>query len=240
MLQQGGIYPQARPLEIVRLYASFFRDPMDPAALLGQVGLGGVRRPYRVLSGGERQRLGLALALVGRPEVAILDEPTAGMDPAAKASTRAMIAGLRADGVTILLTTHDLADAETVADRVAIMDQGRLVALGSPDELTSGGRPIVRFRLARPLTPGERTGLEAALGMTPIPDESAAVRATAVHGEPEAATRFRLDVTEPSPNMVVRLATWCAVQGMPLVELRVGSQSLEERYLELVGEGARQ
>ncbi len=142
MLQGGGIYPQATPREILRLYARFYRDPLDPDALL--------ERPawptspttrYKVLSGGQRQRLGLALALVGRPELVILDEPTAGMDPAAKASTRATITGLRDGGVTVLLTTHELADVELLADAIAIIDRGRIVASGTAAELAAGAEP---------------------------------------------------------------------------------------------------
>ncbi len=90
---------------------------------------------YRRLSGGERQRLGLALALVGRPEVVVLDEPTAGMDPEARVTTRAIIEDLRAGGAAILLTSHDLTDVERLADRICILDGGRIVASGTPAEL---------------------------------------------------------------------------------------------------------
>ena len=148
MLQAGGIYPQARPAEILRLYARFYRDPLDPDALLDQAGLtDSARVPYRVLSGGQRQRLGLALAIVGRPELVLLDEPTAGLDPAAKAATRDLIASLRDAGVSVLLTTHELADAERLADRIAIVDRGRIVAEGRPAELTlAAARLRVRLR----------------------------------------------------------------------------------------------
>src|SRR6185295_8379756 len=121
------------------------------------------RTRYRRLSGGERQRVGLALALVGRPEVAILDEPTAGMDVEARAATRDLLAGLRDDGVAILLTSHDLADVERLADRIAVIDRGRLVAIGSPAELTSASAPVLRFRLAAPLDEPDRVALAARL-----------------------------------------------------------------------------
>ena len=111
-------------------------DPLDPAALLWDLGLEAVARtPYRRLSGGERQRLALAVALIGRPEVLVLDEPTAGMDPEARAITRERIDGLRRDGVAILLTSHDLVDVERLADRVVIIVDGRAVAGGTPAEL---------------------------------------------------------------------------------------------------------
>ena len=142
MLQAGGVYPQARPREILRLFARFHAAPRDPDELLDVVGLSDVATTrYKVLSGGQKQRLGLALALVGRPELVVLDEPTAGMDPAAKVATRTLIGELRAAGVTVLLTTHDLADVERLADRLALIDRGRLVALGSPAELSAGAMP---------------------------------------------------------------------------------------------------
>ncbi|MBF6605058.1 MAG: ABC transporter ATP-binding protein [Chloroflexi bacterium] len=226
MLQGGGIYPQARPLEILRLHARFFGTPHDPAELLDLVGLRhAARTRYRVLSGGERQRLGLALALVGRPELLFLDEPTAGMDPAAKAATRALIGDLRTAGVTILLTTHELADIERLADRVAIIDRGRLVALGSPAELTAGAAPSVRLRLDRPPTPGAIAALAASIG------ERFEGGRVAVDG----ASGLRVVGVPPSPAVVERIAVACRARDLLIVELRTSAGSLEERYLELVG-----
>lgn len=131
MLQGGGFDLRARPAETVRQYAGFHHDPRDPDQLLDLVGLRTVAgTPYRRLSGGERQRLGLAVAIVGRPEVLLLDEPTAGMDPEARAITRELVAALRAEGIAILLTSHDLVDVERLADRVAVLVDGRIVAQG--------------------------------------------------------------------------------------------------------------
>jgi ABC-2 type transport system ATP-binding protein len=225
MLQAGGVYPQARPREILRLYARFHAAPRDPDELLDLVGLRGVATTrYKVLSGGEKQRLGLALALVGRPELVILDEPTAGMDPAAKATTRALIGELRAAGVTVLLTTHDLADVERLADRVALIDRGRLVALGSPAELTAGASPRLRFRLARPLPDTDRVALVADLaGGRP-----------AVTLLDEGGARYRLDGCPPDPAVIARLAAWCARRGALILELGTSGGSLEDRYLELL------
>ena len=132
MLQDGGFDIRARPGETLRQYAAFYADPLDPDTLLEQVGLTAVERtPYRRLSGGERQRLALAVALVGRPDLVVLDEPTAGMDPEARAVTRDLIAGLRIAGATILLTSHDLVDVERLADRVVVIAAGRVVAAGT-------------------------------------------------------------------------------------------------------------
>ena len=124
MLQGGGFDPRTRPRETLIQYGRFHRDPRDPDELLALVGLGAVAKtPYKRLSGGEKQRLSLAVALVGRPEVAILDEPTAGMDPEARAVTRVIVADLRASGVAVLLTSHDLTDVERLADRICILDR---------------------------------------------------------------------------------------------------------------------
>src|SRR5215510_4446795 len=139
MLQEGGIHPGLRPPEVVRHAAAFYREPLDGRALLERLGLAGrERRTYRQLSGGEQKRLALAAALVGRPQVAFLDEPTAGVDPAGRQVIRQVIADLRRDGVTVLLTTHDLDEAERIADRVVIVTEGRLVAAGPLEDLVRG------------------------------------------------------------------------------------------------------
>jgi ABC-2 type transport system ATP-binding protein len=230
MLQGGGIYPQARPLELIRLFARFYRDPLDPIALLERVGLTeAATTRYKVLSGGQRQRLGLALALVGRPELAILDEPTAGMDPAAKASTRELIGSLRDDGVSVLLTTHELTDVERLADRIAIMDRGRIVARGTLAELAAGAAPRLRFSLSSRVAEADRVGLEGRLGAIGPND-------TATHlVEDDGVGRYRLDGTDPTPEVVAALASWTAEHGLLIVDLRTGGASLEERYLELTG-----
>ncbi len=140
MLQDGGVDRRARPRETLEQYAAFHAGPRDPDELLRLLGLETVARTaYRRLSGGERQRLGLAMALVGRPEVVILDEPTAGMDPEARAATRRIIGELRADGAAILMTSHDLVDVERLADRIAVLVDGRIVATGTPASLMAGG-----------------------------------------------------------------------------------------------------
>ena len=159
MLQSGGIDLRARPRETIVQYARFHDEPRDPDELLDVLGLRTVAStPFRRLSGGERQRLGLALALVGRPEVLILDEPTAGMDPEARAVVRELIAEQRAAGVAILLTSHDLVDVERLADRIIVLVAGRVAASGTSAELASGLRPRLRFRIDRALETGELEG----------------------------------------------------------------------------------
>jgi ABC-2 type transport system ATP-binding protein len=226
MLQDGGIDPRTTPREALRLYASLFRDPEDPDRLLELVDLGrAAKTRYRRLSGGEKQRLGLALALVGRPELLVLDEPTAGMDPAAKQATRERIAALRAAGTTILLTTHELGDVERLADHVAVLDGGRIVAGGTPAELTGAGAPRVRFRLDRVVDAADVATLQAILG------GGAQVVASGAGSSYEVRGRS----APPDPQLVAALAAWCEARGLLLTELRLGAASLEERYLELVG-----
>jgi ABC-2 type transport system ATP-binding protein len=225
MLQGGGLDPRSTPRDLLRLYARFHDGGLDPDELLVTVGLATVAETsVRRLSGGERQRLALAIALVGGPEVLLLDEPTAGMDPEARRSTRALIAGLRAEGRAILLTTHDLGDVERLADRVAILDGGRVVAEGTPAALAAGTVPRLRFRLPRRLDAGETAALAAEL------------QASVVAEPGEHAGAYRVDGRTPDPGLIAALAAWCAVAGIQLEELRTSSATLEERYLELTGD----
>jgi ABC-2 type transport system ATP-binding protein len=233
MLQEGGIDNRSTPREVLRLYARFYRDPENPDHLLEAVDLArAATTRYRRLSGGEKQRLSLAISLLGRPELLVLDEPTAGMDPAAKQATRERIAGLRAAGTTILLTTHELGDVERLADQVAVLDRGRIVAHGTPAELTGAGAPRVRFRLSASLADGDAAALVAA-AIGGDAQEARVVDAGAGH-------HYELEglADAPDPAMVARLAGWCADRGLLITELRLGAASLEERYLELVGADA--
>ncbi len=232
MLQEGGVDPRARPLEVLRLYAAFYRDPRDPGEVLDLVGLrdaAGTR--YRRLSGGEKQRLALGLAMIGRPELLLLDEPTAGMDPAARNVTRALIGDLRRAGATILLTTHDLGDVERLADRVAILDRGRIVALGTPAELTGGMAPSLRLRLAAPPDPAQLEAIRlAAMGAAPQ---------ASLAGDPaEGPSSLRVLGALPGPALIAAIAGACATAGAQIVELRTSGGTLEERYLELTGDAA--
>jgi len=225
MLQKGGVYPTLGPAQVLHLFAAYYDDPEDPDALLDQVGLGHVRRtPWRRLSGGEQQRLSLALALIGRPEVLFLDEPTAGVDPEGRIVVRDLVAAQRDKGLCVLLTTHELGEAERLADRVVIVDKGRLLAEGSPAELASGTSDgSVRFST----DPGIDTGaLAAAVG----PGAS-------VTEERPGAYRLRLPAGTDTPPVVAALAGWLAEHDLSLGDLRTG-QSLEEAYLAITGSRA--
>jgi ABC-2 type transport system ATP-binding protein len=230
MLQDGGLDPRSSPRDVLRLYARFFEGGRDPDALLDVVGLRDVARTrVRRLSGGERQRLSLALALVGEPEVLILDEPTAGMDPEAKRNTRGLIAELRARGRAILLTTHDLADVERLADRVVILHGGRVVAEGTPTSLAGGGEPRVRFRLAEPVSEKDLEALAPWL-------RRAAPDAAVVALPSEGRAAFLVEGAAASPALVAAVAWWAADRSISIVELQAGTATLEDRYLELTGD----
>ncbi|MFL5710460.1 MAG: ABC transporter ATP-binding protein [Chloroflexota bacterium] len=229
MLQGGGIDPRARPRETIVQYGRFHDDARDAGELLDLVGLTSVAETrYRLLSGGERQRLGLALALVGRPELLVLDEPTAGMDPEARAATRAIIQAEREAGAAILLTSHDLTDVERLADRIVIIDEGRVVASGTPDELRARTARTLRFRLDRTLLETERAALEAAL-VVGRPGLS-----VAAEGDD---ARYRLDGTIPDASLISALAGWCARADCLIAELRTSGGSLEDVYLDLIAAG---
>jgi ABC-2 type transport system ATP-binding protein len=221
MLQAGGIDLRARPAESLHQYASFHVDPLDSEALLDELGLrDAAATPFRRLSGGERQRLGFALALVGRPDVLILDEPTAGMDPEARAVVRARIATERETGTAVLVTSHELIDVERLADRIVVLVAGRIAGAGTPAELTAGLRPRLRFRLDVALDEPSFHSLSSTLG--------AAVRAT------EDTAHYEIDGTEPTPRLMAALAAWCDDAGRLIVESRAVGGSLEDAYFDLV------
>jgi ABC-2 type transport system ATP-binding protein len=216
MLQDGGVYPGIRPVEALELHAAFYADPADPAELLERVGLTHVRRStWRHMSGGEQQRLSLALALVGKPRVAFLDEPTAGVDVQGRQLIRSTVRELAHDGVCVVLTTHDLDEAEKVSDRVVIIDRGHLITVGTPDQLmAAGGSREIRF--------GAPPGIDtAALGK---------VMLAAVH---EMSPGEYLVETDPSPSNIATLTSWLAEKDLPLADIRAGRQTLEDVFLRM-------
>jgi ABC-2 type transport system ATP-binding protein len=221
MLQDGGLPGAARVGDLLRLVAALHARPHPPAELLELLGLEGVSRtPVRRLSGGQRQRVALAVALVGRPEVAFLDEPTAGLDPQARLRAWELVRALRADGVCVVLTTHLLDEAERLADHVVLMNGGRVVASGTPLELTSGGGDTLSFDA----TPGlDLTGLATVL--------PAGVNAS----EPRPG-RYVVGSSPGSsldPGAVAAVTAWCAERGVMPAGLSLGRRSLEDVFHEL-------
>ncbi|MDQ3809750.1 MAG: ABC transporter ATP-binding protein [Chloroflexota bacterium] len=218
MLQQGGLFPQITPGEALRLFAAFYPQPEDPMRLLELLDLSRVAGTrFRHLSGGQKQRLSLGLAIVGRPELVFLDEPTAAMDPQARHGTWQIIASLRDRGTTVLLTTHFMDEAEHLADRVAIMQRGRLIALDTPSALRQAGAGELRFVLSSPVAEVELAGaLDVSLDL--------------VRREQNGA--YVLQVP-PSPALVARLAAWLAERDVLLTDLRAGSRTLEQAFLAL-------
>jgi ABC-2 type transport system ATP-binding protein len=224
MLQSGGIPTAARAAEYLRAMASFHAHPIDPAVLLDRLGLNGCgRTPFRRLSGGQQQRLSLAAAVIGRPELVFLDEPTAGLDPQARHATWDLISGLRTSGGSVILTTHYMEEAERLADQVAIVDHGRLVAAGTPTQLT-GTAGQLRFR-AEP-------GLDTDSLLAALPPGSAAKESPAGYYVVEVHDRG-------DPQLVASVTAWCAEHGVLAQSLRIESRTLEDVFLELTGRELR-
>jgi ABC-2 type transport system ATP-binding protein len=221
MLQNGGVYPMLGPRQVIDLFSHYYPEPLATDALLDLVALRPVAAtPWRHLSGGEKQRLSLALALIGRPKVAFLDEPTAGVDPEGRLAIRSVVGELRSQGVCVLLTTHELTEAEKMADRIVILSAGRVVLEGTPQGLTAATSSGLTFGAP----PGLDTGaLAAALGSGASVSEG-------------APGRYRVDGVS-GPATTATLATWLAARNATLTDLAAG-RTLEEVYFEAVGAAA--
>ena len=224
MPQTGGTYPGLRAGEVLRLFASYSREPLDPADLLDRLGLGGVERTaVRRLSGGQAQRLSRAMAVVGRPELVFLDEPTAGQDPQARLATWDLIESLRRDGATVVLTTHLMDEAERLADDVVIVDAGRVVAAGTVQDLTrTGATGQLRWR-ARP-------GLDLDQLLLALPEGTSAKESPAGQYLVEGVI---------DPQLLASVTSWCAGHGVLAEDLRLERRTLEDVFLELTGRELR-
>ena len=224
MLQGGGGYPAARAAEMLNLVAAYAADPLDPQWLLDTLGLAeAAKTTYRRLSGGQQQRLALACAIVGRPELVFLDEPTAGMDAHARLVVWELIDALRRDGVTVVLTTHQLKEAEELADQILIIDHGSAVASGTPSELMrSGAEDQLRFTAPRRL---DLSLLRAALpeGYT-VSEQSAG----------EYLVEGTID-----PQVLATVTAWCARLNILATDMRVEQRSLEDVFLDVTGKELR-
>jgi ABC-2 type transport system ATP-binding protein len=224
MLQGGGGYPAARAGEMLNLVAAYAANPLDPKWLMDTLGLTDVARTtYRRLSGGQQQRLALACALIGRPELVFLDEPTAGLDAHARLVVWELIDALRRDGVTVVLTTHQLTEAEELADRLVIIDRGVAVATGTPAEIMrNGAENQLRFTAPRLL---DLSLLSAAL-----PEGYKATEASAGQYLVEGPI---------NPQVLATVTAWCARLDVLATDMRVEQRSLEDVFLKLTGREVR-
>jgi ABC-2 type transport system ATP-binding protein len=223
VLQATALPDKLRVGEAVAMFASFYTRRRDPAALLKRFGLEEKRNTfYSQLSGGQKQRLALAMSLVNEPRVLFLDEPTAGLDPQVRREIYTIIEELKKERKTILLTTHYIEEAEKLCDRVAIVDQGRVIAQGTPRELKqrSAGTTRIELRLARPEPDAALKQLEG------VADCLASNGAYVVH-----STRV--------PQTIVSLVKYLEAQGNELSSLDIAAPSLEDVFLELTGRRLR-
>lgn len=220
MLQDGGLPLGARAGHVLRHIASLYADPLPVDELVERLALEPfLRTTVRLLSGGQRQRLALAVALVGRPELVLLDEPSAGLDPQSRRVVWDLVAELRDRGVAVLLTTHLMDEAEALADRVVVVDHGTVIARGTVAELTRSSG-LVRFTAPDGLDPAQ---VGAAL--------DAPVRET-------GPGQFTVDA-DGSPELLARLTATCAERGVQITSLDVGRRTLEDVFLDLTGRQLR-
>lgn len=224
MLQSGGAWMGVRAEEMLRHMAALHAHPLSVGALIERLGLQSCgSTPFRRLSGGQQQRLSLAMALVGRPELVFLDEPTAGLDPQARRTTWELIDELRADGVTTVLTTHFMDEAETLSDWVHIVDAGRLIASGTPTELVRAGADHAVRMVAV-------SGLDVDKIALALPDGTSVA-------EPQPGQYVITGAVEPA--LLAGLTAWCADQNVLPESIYVQRQTLEDRFLELTGRALR-
>lgn len=214
--QSASLFEHLTVAETVRLFAAFHATPLDPGRVISRTGLDECRdRRVHALSGGEERRLLLAIALIGDPEILVLDEPSAGLDPAARRAVAEIVRGLRNTGRTVLLTTHHMDEAETLCDRVGILVAGRLVAQGAPDELarSRAAESRVGFTIERGID------LDLLGQLAPLGE----VHHTAV------PRGFRVTVVTADPDAVVRRITF--IPGLMPREIDVHRGTLEDYFL---------
>jgi ABC-2 type transport system ATP-binding protein len=219
MLQEGGIYPSARPIDVVRqycgLYASGKSQVANPQELIDLVGLTDRQKTsWRRLSGGEKQRLSLALALASQPRIIFLDEPTSGVDVNGRTTIREIIRRLADQGVTVILATHELDEAEKICDRVVIFDKGKVLVEGTLDDVRKARR-TVRLRTVRPLL------------LDDMPDNLAGWLVE------DAPCDYSIE--DAPQGLIAALAVWLSERGIDVVELRTGMASLEDVFKKLTG-----
>ena len=235
MLQDGGLPTGVRALEMLQHVATMYAHPRDVADLTERLGLASfARTTVRRLSGGQRQRLALAIALVGRPELVFLDEPSAGMDPQSRHAVWDLVRELRGEGVAIVLTTHLMDEAESLADRVVVVDHGAVIAQGSVAELVAADDDrTLHFRAVEGLdlsSLGARLSSASLVG--PVPPARPVSVTEESPGEYVASGHV-------DPGVLAALAAWCAERDVLATRIWVGRRTLEDVFLDLTGRSLR-
>ena len=223
-LQSTALQDQITVRESLRLFASFYRRKADTDRLLERFALSDkANHRYETLSGGQRQRLAIALALVNEPEVLLLDEPTAGLDPQSRREVHAIVREMSAEGRTVLLTTHYIEEAEQLCDRVAFIDHGRIIAIGTPRELVASAKtmPKIVFRASIPIDAESLEGLPAVDDVTCN------------------ASRMCVVTTSDVGGAVITIVNYLQTESNELIDLHVGRPTLEDVFIELTGRSLR-
>jgi len=225
-LQATNLQEKIKVREAMALFAAFYTRTVDTAQLLRRLQLWEKRESlYSQLSGGQKQRLALALALLNDPQVLFLDEPSAGLDPQARLEIHELVQDLRREQRTILLTTHYIEEAEKLCDRVAIIDEGLIIAIGTPREIQdrTQAHSVIEIECAQPVAVG------------PLPDWRDAEKITI--DEP----RMRIAVTSQRPaRTIVDMVKWLDEAGIELADIRIKRPSLEDAFIELTGKNLRE
>ncbi|SER48419.1 ABC transporter ATP-binding protein [Corynebacterium cystitidis] len=221
MLQSGGSYNSITVRDMLNLAASYNKDPHDPEWVLQLLGLEGAKKTtYKRLSGGQKQRLSFALAMIGRPDIIFLDEPTAGMDAQSRLAIWDIINAMRNDGTTVILSTHLMDEAESLADQVIIVDHGQIVAEGTPEELTAN------------------SGAEHLTFETEAPLDISAASAAGVAVRSTRPLHYQLEHSA-TPDLIAAVAAESARQGVLIRNLGVRHRNLEEVFLDITGRELR-
>jgi ABC-2 type transport system ATP-binding protein len=225
-LQDTNLQEKIKVREAIELFSSLYTRTVDGMALLKRLQLWEKREAlYVTLSGGQKQRLALALALLNDPQVLFLDEPSSGLDPQARREIHELVQELRREQRTILLTTHYIEEAEKLCDRVAIVDEGRIIAIGTPREIQERtlSNSVIEIEIAQPL------------GDTELPLWPEAEKPTIFDG------RTQIAVTSKRPaRTIVAMVKWLDDHGIELSDIRIKRPSLEEAFIELTGKSLRE
>lgn len=235
MLQDGGLPAGARAMDVLRHVAAMYAQPRDVAELSRTLGIDTFgRTPVRQLSGGQRQRLALAACVVGRPELVFLDEPSAGLDPQARAAVWRLVTDLRAHGVSVVLTTHLMDEAATLADEVVIVDHGRVIARGSPADLVAdGAEPPGGVRFTGPAGLGTLLARDLGGSLT-VQETRAGVYWAAGPSKPLPGEHER-----STARLIAAVTAWAAEHGALLTGFSLGPRTLEDVFLDLTGRELR-